>query len=355
MLKLKENRSKRTQTFLTFTVYVFSGAGIFNPLSKSENIYISLLFSLASSAVTFLLMLKIVNKAGGESGHIYSNRKVLSLLLTGVCVFALLVHLTEVIKDTSHIANRGVSLIYYTAVSICVLAVSLYLCVSSEKGIYRFLLLSSVPFLIMLLASFIPFITVKNVIIEFEKSSSAIISSAKTGIKSGIFFMCDAVFYILFFKECNKKTQQKNSALTAGYITACFVIFICSAVPFLIFGSRIANKLPTPDYSTLRLIYGIDITELVTFVRIVSFLIKSSVYLNVCANLITACFVRLAKRRNAVITTLHLLLPVTFLTVAAYDKTPVYGAFQHLIFPALCILSALLLIIILLNKKTHNR
>jgi len=348
---LNKNIGKKVQLCLSYAVFFLSGAGIFLPLKSSDNTAVSLLTSLIISVCVLFLLLKLTNKYKGLPDCSSITGRIFTLIIVLICVFSLLLLLTEVVKDTSFITNRGISLMYYTAISVSILLVNLYISSGTERGIFRFSVLSTLPFLMLFFVLFAPFFTVKSAVFDFGAERQGIYNGILPGIKSGLFLSADSVFYLLLFDDLYEDTENKNRCFLSGLVISYAFILALVIIPRLIFGKELASSLDMPDYSLARLVYGFDITELVSGLRIVSFLIKGSVYMRLCGRLIVSTQKKLRFKIKNVILTLHLLLPVSFLSLAIYDTNLDYGSLQHLIYPSAVISPLLLLLYIILMKK----
>ncbi|MBQ8758242.1 MAG: hypothetical protein IJZ20_00950, partial [Clostridia bacterium] len=261
-------------------------------------------------------------------------------------LFASLMLLTEIIKDVSYIANRGVSLIYYTFIALIILFVSYYLCTSADKGIYRFTVLSFLAFSFLFIIMFFSLFTTRSVIVDFASDKNSVISPILTGAKAGLFFTIDSVVFLMCFEEQLKNANGKipNKSIFLGFFSAYSFIIIYNLFTTLIFG-RLTSKITDPDYALIKLINGIDLTEIISAVRIVSFLLKSSSYIYLSSICLKAAIPKIKISNKTLVTLLYSLIPITFLVLAFFDKSLKYGAFQHLIYPITTIMSVCFIIL----------
>ncbi len=349
MLYLNKIGGKKIQLCLSYCAFFLSGTGIYHPFKGSDNILISLITSFIVSLCILFLLLRMTEKYK-TCFEKTAAVKMLPPVICAGCVFSLLLLLTEVVKDTSFITNRGINLMYYTAISISVLLVNLYLSSGTDKGIFRFLVISFMTYFTLFIISYMPFTTVKNVTFDFNTSKNAVSSAVLCGVRAGIFLTADSVFFILLFKELYENTKQKHRCFLASFLISFVYIFASGIIPYLIFGTELAQKLEMPDYSLSRLIFGFDITEFISGLRIVSFLIKGSVYMGLCTRLITSSSKKF-QSKTKVLLFLHLLLPTVFLSLAIFDKSLGYGSLQHLIAPVSISTSLILMIYIYASEK----
>ncbi len=353
MLYLNKNSSKKIQLCLSYCAFFLSGTGIFHPFKGSDNIIISLATSLIVSSVILFILLHITEKYKVCFEKKTAAVKINVTVISAGCVFSLLLLLTEVVKDTSFITNRGISLMYYTAISISVLLVNLFLSGGTGRGIFRFLVISFITYFTLFLISYLPFTTVKGAVSDFSFSKNSVLSSVLSGVKAGTFLTADSVFFILLFKELYESTKQKQRCFFTSLMISFVYIFSSSLIPCLVFGTELSGSLDMPDYSLSRLVYGFDITEFISGLRIVSFLIKGSVYMSLCTKLITSSSKRL-QSKTGVLLFLHLLLPTAFLSLAVFDNSLGYGSLQHLIIPVSIITSIVLMIYIFVSEKSNT-
>lgn len=334
------NSGKSIQTTISYAVFVLSGFLIFSPLHKSGNLPLSLICSVTTSAVMTLLTARIFSSERGTSGNHGISKTILSISASILSLFNVLILLTEVIKDVAYIANRDVSIFYYTAIALSLLFVSFWLCTSSSKGMYRFCLLSIIPFIILFTTMFFALSTTKSVVFDFSQTDKSFTEPILTGIKSGLFFTADSVVFCAGFKDnikTNSSTFPKKQFFT-GFLVAYTYIIIYNIFTALIFG-RLTSEISDPDYALIKLIRGIDLTEIISAVRIVSLLIKSSLYIYLSSANLKNCRVFSRFKEKSITAFLYLLLPSTFLFLAFFDKSLKYGAFQHMIYPITFLMS----------------
>ncbi len=345
---MKSPDSTSIQTVISYTAFVLSGFLIFSPIHKSQNLPLSLLCAAAVSFLLLLLILRIFMPSKKTVKKPKSCR-ISAISASLFSLFAVLMLLTEIIKDTAYIANRGVNLFYYTSTAIAVLLVSFALCIGRAKGIFRFCILSIIPFGILLFTIFFALFTTKGIITDISPDKGFELSSIITGLRSGIFYAIDTSVFLFAFKEqIFKEDNFQKKQIFLGYLISYSFIFIYNIFTVLIFGN-LTSKISDPDYALIKLIRGFDLTEIITAVRIVSFLIKSSVYIYLSSKCISEAFPK--PKEKAVTAGLYILIPVTFLFLSAFDKSLEYGAFQHLIYPVTAILSILFAVIYSITKK----
>lgn len=343
------------QVTISYAVFILSGFLIFSPLHKSCNLPLSLLCSIAVSSLLFFLILTLISKRNKSAKpHVFISY-VSAITVPITSLFASLMLLTEIIKDVAYIANRGVSLYYYTFIAFIILFVSYYLCTSSENAVYRFTVLAFFPFIILFFVMFLSLFTTKSIINDFQSGKSSLLSSVLTGVRSGIFFTVDSsAFFICFGKQIKLTTDKfPKKELTLGFITAYTFIIIYNILTVLIFG-QLTSKITDPDYALIKLIGGIDFTEIISTVRIISFLIKSCIYIYLSGKVIKDIFPRLKISGRTLTGLLYLAIPLTFLCLAFFDSSLKYGAFQHLIYPVTAIMSVCFIIIYKLNQKKND-
>lgn len=327
------NSGKSIQTTISYAVFILSGFLIFSPLHKSSNLPLSLICSVTTSAGMTLLTARIFSSERGTSGNHGISKTILSISASILSLFNVLILLTEVIKDVAYIANRGVSIFYYTAIALSLLFVSFWLCTSSSKGIYRFCLLSIIPFIILFTTMFFALSTTKSVVFDFSQTDKSFTEPILTGIKSGLFFTADSVVFCAGFKD-NIKTDSgtfPKKQFFTGFLVAYTYIIIYNIFTALIFG-RLTCEISDPDYALIKLIQGIDLTEIISAIRIVSFLIKSALYIYLSSANLKKCNAFGRFKEISITAFLYLLLPATFLFLAFFDKSLKYGAFQHMIY-----------------------
>ena len=327
---------------LAYLSFSLSGILIFSPLHRAENIIASLCSALITSLLCLLLILRVfaVKKSVTPS----KTAAVISALLSSFCCLMLI---TEIIKDVSFVTGRGISLYYYVFLACAVLAVSLYLCLSGEKGIFRFCILSSLFFIFLLFISFSGFATSKSFIFDGNSLKAGIASSAARGSITGLFITSDSVLFIYCFDEFLRgKSGKLHIRSVFVSFTISFILIISYYISTsLIFGQSLTKELSDPDYALAKLLPGIDFTEAISALRILSFLIKSSVYIFCTSKIYGLAFVKKESTQKKGIIIQYLLLPITAALLIPLDKSHEYGAFQILIYPSVILLSLILIII----------
>lgn len=339
------NIGKSIQTSISFAIYILSSFFIISPLHKSENLPLSLLCALATSFCIIYAQFNIFSNLIATKSSRKHTLRFLTILGTILSLFTILMLLTETIKDIAYVANRGVSLFYYTISATALLFVSLTLCNSHNKGIFRFCILATIPFAFLFSIIFFAPLTTKSIIWVASQESSEILSPIITGVKSGLFYSADAFLFFLCFREqIQENGHLPNRKLMTGFIFASTFIIIYNMFTSLIFGN-LTRDITDPDYALVKLIKGIDMTETVSAVRIISFLIKSSISTLISADFIMVAFPKIKIDKKIIILILYAIIPVSFLALAFFDKTLKYGAFQSFIYPvnaisALCFILA---------------
>lgn len=354
---MTQNTGRKLNIILAYSSYLLSGSLIFSPLHKSENIIISVLSGFLVGFLELIIIMSVYNQQKHESINRSFPSAVISLTSAILSCAASLMLITEVIKDTAYISNRGISLFYYIFLSLAILSVSIYLCLSHEKGIYRFCILAFFAFLFLYVISFFGFSTTKSFVFDMDFSQKDMIfSSALTGSLTGIFFAADTSVFIYCFKKHLTKHNGKldSNALTIAYCLSFFMIGTYNLSTCFIFGSELTNSISDPDYALVKLLPGIDFTETISFLRIVSFLIKSSVYIYGSSLLIKKALYSTYKSTNLPIYIQYLLIPATVISLIIADKSLGYGAFQNLIYPCVILLSLLFITIFSFFQKKDS-
>lgn len=343
----------KANRILSYLSFILSGIMIFSPIHKSENIFISIVSMIITSALCLLLILFIFDrkkdfvKISCVSGKITAAT---ALLLSTFCCLMLI---TETIKDVSFVTGKGVSLFYYIILSASILSVNLYLCLSHKKGIFRFLIISSILFAFLIFISLSGFATTKSFIFDRSIISEGVYSSISRGVLSGLFFTSDsALFFYCFddFYRKNNNTIDRQSAFTAFFIALLLIISYNLSTCF-IFGVELTKELSDPDYALAKLLPGIDFTEAISALRIVSFLIKSSVYILCSAKVFSKALSSDFFTFGKTILFQYLFLPAAAILLSVTDKNLEYGAFQSLIYPSVIILSFIFIVIYTFFQK----
>lgn len=337
---MRENLGNKIQIIVSYAVYVLSGFLIFSPLHKSENIPLSLLCAVTIAFFTLWIILRLYSSKSNikKSGSVLCA--VISIIASLSALFASLMLITEIIRDVAYIANRGVSLVYYTFTALIILLVSLYLCTSLDKGVYRFTTLSSLVFAFLFIVIFFSLTTTKGIITDFSAKSSSLFSPILLGIRAGLFYTADTSVFLFCFKNLIKdeKGNFPQRQIFLGFVISFTFIIIYNLFTILIFG-RLTSEISDPDYALIKLVRGIDLTEIISAVRIISFLIKSSSYIFLSSECLKTAFPKIKLSQRHIISILYAMIPTTFLILAMLDKSLKYGAFQHLIYPVTALMS----------------
>lgn len=345
---------RKLQCFFALTSYFLSSLIIFNPLYSSKHPALSLISAFVTG---FLLITLITAIANLKKRFDFSSKllKPVSLICGILSMLLSLVLLTEVIKDTSYVANKGVSMLYYTFLSLFVLLVSFYLCSTGHKGIFRFSIIGVIPFILLLILTFSIFFTTKGIITNaFSANTTKDFSDLLTGVKTAVFMSLDTIIFIFCFEKYSRNTDGNlyKKVFLLSYCISFFVYAIIFTILLLTFGSTILSQLEYPIYALLKLVPGFDVTELLSTVEILGYMIKSSVYIyssSLCIK--TALFPR-KKGIRKIITILHSIIPIILLLVIIFGKKLGYGAFQHTVYIINLILSISFIIVLFNKKKT---
>lgn len=348
-------RSKALQSYFSYLAYLLSGFFIFNPLFSSGNIFLSLFISFITSLTIFeVLMFCFLKKDSQSSCNIAT--KVTSIICASLSSVSTLILITEIIRSVAFITNRYVSLMYYIAISVSILFVSLNLCFGKEKGIYRFCTIASVVLIITCLISVFSFISCKSILpnTSFIKNAS---SAIKQGILSGLFITSDTAIYFFAFSGFTKHQSPRShsNVIRFSFISGYCLMGLFSLCLTLIFSDSIISEIKDPSYSLIKLIPGIDFTELLSCARICSFMIKSSVYIYTSSKLLSSSFKTKKSLENVFISLIYLSVPLLYLTSLLTNKRHQYGAFQEYIYMFVCLLSLLILLIHIENQKKKQQ
>ncbi|MBP3580063.1 MAG: hypothetical protein J6K12_02320 [Clostridia bacterium] len=260
--------------------------------------------------------------------------------------------MTQVIKDTCYIAGKGVSKHYYIMLSLAVLAVSLYLCFNSEKGMYRFCFMAAIPVLVFIFSALLPYFTVKGIIFDVNGVRDANVRSAIIhGCISGLFFAFDSSLFIYCFKDCFKADLGFVRSGVASLISSFILWCICISGVYLIFGKNLTMTLNDPLYALTKSFHGFDMTEALSALRLFAFIIKSSVYLYSCSLCIKKAFFHSYKHAmKTILPIVFALIPLIYLPFIFVSQKE-YGSLQGLIYPCVIILSLIFTFFIILRKK----
>ena len=344
--------TKNANFIICLSCYIFLSFAIFNPLFSRTDFALTLFFCIVTSAATIILFFLLNKKCSKKMKESSTLAKVLSVLATISGVFSVLLLMTEVIKDTCYIAGKGVSREYYLFFSLALLSVSLYLCFNSEKGIFRFCFLSIIPILIFTFSALLPFFSVKGIIFDFyTRANESVISPLKCGIIYGLFLSFDvSVFLFCFSKHAKFKNLGTRWVITALF---CSIIVWCInyLCVYLIFGKNLVLELDDPLYALTKSFHGFDITETLSALRIIAFIIKSSVYLYACSLLIKkAFFSRHAHSLKIILPVVFALIPLVYLPYLLISHES-YGKMQEIIYPSVIIMSGIFTVIVCFSKK----
>lgn len=343
---MNTSRGKRIGIILSYFAFILSGCFIFSPLHKSENIIISFISAFFVGFTCIFLILLIDKKISRKAEYGTPIYIIFCISACFLSLFTSLMLITEIIKDVAYVAGRNVSYSYYIFISVAILSVSFYLCSNAQKGIFRFCIITANSFLFLILLTTLSFTTTKSIVFDMEfQNISGIIASVKAGAVAGIYLTADSVLYLFCFRDLICKEHLPKKQIYSGFITAFSLIAAYNIMTALIFGKTITKNISDPDYALVKLIPGIDFTEIISAIRIISFIIKSSVYIYCSSKALNKVFFRTSKSLLGFIISHYLLIPVIVVLLTFLDKNLGYGAFQHLIYPSVILLSALFLII----------
>lgn len=357
-----KSTDKKLCYYITMSCYVFLSFAVFTPVFNSQNITATLLFCFITSLLTvsglsFLFGKALPDKVKSsfpteKNRHGLLNR-ALSVITCLSGLFSVLLIMTQVIKDTCYIAGKGVSKEYYLGLSAALLAVSLYLCFNSEKGIYRFCITASVPVLIFVISALLPLFTVKNIVFDlFATVPHSTIKEAFKGCYYGLFFCLDISVFLYCFKECTGFSRPSVRLGIFSVITAFMLWCICIVSANLIFGKNLIFLFSDPLYALTKAFDGFDITETLSAIRIFAFIIKSSVYLYSSALSIKNAFCKKAHPSlKKILCSIYVTIPIIYIPFLI--TTTDFGKLQHLVYPSVIIMSALFTLSGILQKNKN--
>ena len=346
--------SKTTQYYIVLTSYISLSFAIFTPMFNSRNLPIRLFFCFLSAfiyaiAISFLFSKNVHAK---NTNGIFA--KILSVIAALESVFCVLLLMTEVIKDTSRIAGRGVNKEYYLLLSLFILAVCLYLCFNSEKGIYRFCCISVLPLILFAVSCLLAHFTVREITADFiDFSAHFFVDDAVKGIFSGLFLSADISIFLYCFHSiaCDRRHSTKLCLLSL--ITAFGFWCLCIISVYTAFGKNLIILLSDPFYALTKAFDGFDTTEILSAVRIFAFVIKSSVYIySASLALKRAFFCQKACALKVIIPVLFLAVPAIYRPFLLFSKSS-YGSLQHLIYISVITLSFCFIILLFFRKKQN--
>lgn len=334
---------------LSFSAFFLSSSMIFSPLHKSDNIIVSVLSAFIFGLLGLIIVIHFFKRK--KTAEHYPKAPAITAYILS-CAYCLMM-VTEMIKDVAYVAGRGISLFYYLLLCVATLIVSLYLCLSGIKGIFRFGILMFIPFLFLFFASVSGFISTKSFIFDISfNDTNQIISSLVLGAVTGIFFTLDSALYIFCFKKYvyDEDAMLYRRPFIAAYLLSFFTIAFYNLSTNFIFGTELTKSISDPDYALVKLIEPFDYTEAISALRIISFIIKSSIYIFCSSTLMAKAFKKSSTK--AFILSEYLLIPSAVIILSLIDKTLGYGEFQNLIYPSAILLGT----VYLLNQKyTKNR
>ncbi len=348
---MKES-AKRIQLYISLTSYFFLSFAIFNPVFTQENISVNLFFCFLTASLTaFCIFFLYVKSPFSLSESSFFHRSF-AVLVTIISVFSVLLLMTQVIKDTCYIAGKGVSKYYYIMLSLAVLAVSLYLCFNSEKGMYRFCFMSVIPIFLFIVSALLPYFTVKGIVFDLNNTRDENLSfTIIHGCISGLFFAFDSSLFIYCFKDCFKADLGFVRSGVASLISSFILWCICITGVYLIFGKNLTVNLNDPLYALTKSFHGFDMTEALSALRLFAFIIKSSVYLYSCSLCIKKAFFPSQKHAlKIILPVVFALIPLIYLPFVFLSQKG-YGTLQGLIYPCVIILSLIFTFFIILRKK----
>ncbi len=354
------DKVKNIQTYISLSVFLISGTAVFSPIYKSENPAVSLFFALVFGTVFTLISLRCFSTVKKDRPKKTFLFPALSVSASLFSVFISLLLLTQVIREAAYIAGRGVNLPYYILLGIAILAVSYYLCYNSEKGIFRFCIPCAIIFAALLFIIPTSFFSTKSAVVNHNLFSitDKMFSSAVIGITSALMISADISAYLFCFKSYITDSYGRLPKKTVGasFLTAFIFLLIQYSATLLIFGKNLTLSLKFPFYALIKLCSPCDVTELLTCAKIISFIIKSSVYSYCCAVSLKKAFC--PKKENALVGFMlgtYLVIPIIFIILVSMFGENQYGALQHLIYPCVFILSLHFLFLYLLKSKKTRK
>lgn len=337
---MSTSRGKQIGTILSYSAFILSGCFIFSPLHRSENIIVSFISAFLVGFTALFIILFLDKKLFQKVKYPLSFYVIFCIFISILSVLSSLMLITEIIKDVAYVSGRNISYFYYILISIAVLSVSFYLCSNGQKGIFRFCIISATSFLFMIILTLLSFATTKNIVMDMDfKDAGAIISSAKAGAVTGLYLTADSILYIFCFKNLIGKEKLPEKQIITGFFISFILIGVYNITTSLIFGKTLSKSISDPDYALVKLIPGTDFTEIISAIRIISFIIKSSVYIFCSSKVLGKIFSRTKKVTTLLILGHYLFIPIIVIILTLFDKSLGYGAFQHLIYPAVILLS----------------
>lgn len=350
------NKSVRIQTFLACFCYFILSFAVFTPVFLAKNLPITLITAFLTGLISVLISLSVFDKDFNAIRFSKAFFNLFAIIASlSAAIYSLLI-MTEVIRDTTYISAREVSLKEYILLSIAILVLSFYLCTNGEKGIFRLCIISAVPCLILFLMLLLPLIfnmSFPDFPLEFTNQHTA--DSTFLGIKYGLFISGDFNIFLYCFKPyiLTKSVSGQKKTVTISYVISFFVVSICILSSYFILGNRLTSAVKDPFYSMSKLIPGYDFTEIISVQRILSFTVKSSVYLFASAKLLHISLFKNSFSRVKIIIYVYALIPIlAFFLYLLYGKSGGYGVLQNFYLPsALCCFGLFLLCLLFLRKK----
>lgn len=336
--------SRKIQLYTAFITYFLSGFFIFHPLFDSDNTAISFIISTVLSVVIFEIeMFFFFHKSKNKLKCGSATNILLSTLCALLCVFCSLILITQVIGDISYSTGRYISTSYYIFCSIILLFISFYLCIGKERGIFRFCSVCALAYLIFIPVCYFCFLSTSATFTSFpEKCAFGL--QIKSGIFSAIMLSCDICVFLYAFSDFLRQTDKAKKHLRISFFICHCLVFAFCLCALLAFGQKLTFDIANVPFSIVKLIPGIDLSEFLSALRIISFTVKSSLYVYSTSQSIKQIFK--SSKRVFFFSSLfqYLLIPTIFLTFLLLFENAPYGAVQQYIFPLTLLFSALALI-----------
>ena len=344
---------RKIQCFFSFSAFLLSSLIIFNPLYSSQNPIISLCVFIITGYIILFIITTSYNKIKTFTFHRYPII-FLSFIACTLSALISLILLTGVIKETSFITNRNVSMIYYAVFTLFVLSSNLYLCSKAKIGIYRLSIVCCVFFFILLIFSLSTFFSTKGIAkIEIpHDTTKSLLQSAIQGLKAGLYISLDSVIFLFCFDEYlkNDRCEIYKKTLISSYFACCSFYTCLYAILVLTFGKTIVANLDYPQFSLLKLVYGFDGVEILSFTLIPAYMIKSSVYIYSASLSLSSALSLKKSYTNRIVFIIHCVIVGIIALSFIFSKQLGDAAFQHTIFSLNAVL-CIIFIFLTLSKK----
>lgn len=329
--------SRKIQLYTAFITYFLSGFFIFTPLFDSDCTPPSFLISTAISIIVFELSLFFFsreNKTKRNNGSVFYHTLCFLCVLLGV--FCSLILITQVIHDISYSTGRYISSFYYVCSCLVLLFISFYSCLGKEKGIFRFCSVCSLAFLIIIPVCYFCFFSTTLTFSTFPliSDNSTLYLQIKSGVFSGMMLSCDICVFLYAFSDFISNVKKAKKHLRIAFAICTFLIFSFCVCTLLAFGQELTFGISNIPFSLIKLVPGIDLTELLSAVKIISFTVKSSLYICSTSKSIEKSF-KASKKKAYFLSSLiqYLLIPIIFIPFSVVPDILPYGALQKYIYP----------------------